>query len=598
MLDFGLARQYTTPTGEVRPPRPVAGFRGTVRYASVNTHLSKDLGRHDDIWSAFYMLVELATGQLPWRKFREKEEAGDFKAGYDHKKLIHGLPAEFLELLEHLQSLNYFQKPDYALVINLFLKAMRQLGVQECDPFDWEQDYSAPSVTTASAGSPPALKLQEEPEDEKRRSNRGVASGGSKTHCSEVEELSENGAARIPLRGGGGNGQYLEEPLQEIVVDTKQYSSEGNNIMAHSGPSLPKHGIAICNGICQSNESGDNRVEEKSDDRSGNKVAVRHHVIVHGSMQSDSLDKFFEARPRDDESSEHQDSYVTSENTESSSPSKSSHKVPSEKSRSTAPLVHPEYYQQPHKAYSSNDTTSSQSSSPQTPAKLALVLPSDHSSDDSQEDSSPVHIDALSPVSNDSVKPQATKLTELIIPNATMLSQEPAQILLSSPPPTPMRRYPELKQWNQILPTPLTIRLPLPSLRPLTKPPQPLTKPSQPPPLTKTPQPPLTKPPQPTSYESLTKPPQLTSHEPCKEPSQPRLTPSLEPLTKPHLPTALPLAPSLLIPQGHPDSSAHKTERDGEDKMAPHMVPRPPSQPPPPNYTCISARRRRFVRVH
>lgn len=31
MLDFGLARQYTTGTGEVRCPRAAAGFRGTVR---------------------------------------------------------------------------------------------------------------------------------------------------------------------------------------------------------------------------------------------------------------------------------------------------------------------------------------------------------------------------------------------------------------------------------------------------------------------------------------------------------------------------------------------------------------------------------------
>ena len=38
MLDFGLSRQYTNQHGEIRAPRPVAGFRGTVRYASVNAH--------------------------------------------------------------------------------------------------------------------------------------------------------------------------------------------------------------------------------------------------------------------------------------------------------------------------------------------------------------------------------------------------------------------------------------------------------------------------------------------------------------------------------------------------------------------------------
>ena len=41
MLDFGLARQYTTATGEVRAARAAAGFRGTVRYASINAHKNK-----------------------------------------------------------------------------------------------------------------------------------------------------------------------------------------------------------------------------------------------------------------------------------------------------------------------------------------------------------------------------------------------------------------------------------------------------------------------------------------------------------------------------------------------------------------------------
>jgi len=41
MLDYGLARQYTNQNGEVRAPRAVAGFRGTVRYASINAHKNK-----------------------------------------------------------------------------------------------------------------------------------------------------------------------------------------------------------------------------------------------------------------------------------------------------------------------------------------------------------------------------------------------------------------------------------------------------------------------------------------------------------------------------------------------------------------------------
>ena len=41
MLDFGLARKYTNAEGGVRAARPQAGFRGTVRYASINAHKNK-----------------------------------------------------------------------------------------------------------------------------------------------------------------------------------------------------------------------------------------------------------------------------------------------------------------------------------------------------------------------------------------------------------------------------------------------------------------------------------------------------------------------------------------------------------------------------
>ena len=54
MLDYGLARQYTTPAGDVRPPRAAAGFRGTVRYASVNAHKNK-VWRSSDLWVCLHV---------------------------------------------------------------------------------------------------------------------------------------------------------------------------------------------------------------------------------------------------------------------------------------------------------------------------------------------------------------------------------------------------------------------------------------------------------------------------------------------------------------------------------------------------------------
>jgi len=49
VLDFGMCRKYRTPKGELRYPRQQCEFRGTVRYASLNCHNGKEMGRMDDL---------------------------------------------------------------------------------------------------------------------------------------------------------------------------------------------------------------------------------------------------------------------------------------------------------------------------------------------------------------------------------------------------------------------------------------------------------------------------------------------------------------------------------------------------------------------
>ncbi|XP_029345002.1 tau-tubulin kinase homolog Asator isoform X2 [Acyrthosiphon pisum] len=151
MLDYGLARQFTTANGEVRTPRTAAGFRGTVRYASLNAHKNKEMGRHDDLWSLFYMLAEFVNGQLPWRKIKDKEQVGVMKENYDHRSLLKHLPSDLRQFLEHIQSLEYADKPDYNMLTGLFERCMKRRGVKECDHFDWEKTTETvqPAVTVS-----------------------------------------------------------------------------------------------------------------------------------------------------------------------------------------------------------------------------------------------------------------------------------------------------------------------------------------------------------------------------------------------------------------------------------------------------------------
>ncbi|XP_060616998.2 tau-tubulin kinase 2 isoform X1 [Anolis sagrei] len=157
MLDFGLARQFTNSCGDVRPPRAVAGFRGTVRYASVNAHRNREMGRHDDLWSLFYMLVEFVVGQLPWRKIKDKEQVGSIKERYDHRLMLKHLPQEFNTFLDHISSLDYFTKPDYQLLMSVFDNSMKIFGVAESDLFDWEKTGIDGSLITVTNSTTPQI---------------------------------------------------------------------------------------------------------------------------------------------------------------------------------------------------------------------------------------------------------------------------------------------------------------------------------------------------------------------------------------------------------------------------------------------------------
>ena len=69
LVDFGLARRhFARETGDVVPAR-LGGleFRGTPTYASVGALQGRDQGRSDDLWSLWYVLLDLLLGGLPWR---------------------------------------------------------------------------------------------------------------------------------------------------------------------------------------------------------------------------------------------------------------------------------------------------------------------------------------------------------------------------------------------------------------------------------------------------------------------------------------------------------------------------------------------------
>lgn len=155
LIDFGLARKFVMPDGSIRPARDQAGFRGTARYASIHSHMSRDLGRRDDLWSVLYILIEFAKGFLPWRKLKEKDEIRDVKINMNTPELCADLPKEFLQFMDHLQALDYGDRPDYDYLIQLLRHRLKLIGCDEHTPYDWEAGPNAVQPSTLPSSPDP-----------------------------------------------------------------------------------------------------------------------------------------------------------------------------------------------------------------------------------------------------------------------------------------------------------------------------------------------------------------------------------------------------------------------------------------------------------
>ena len=327
LLDFGLARQYTTPTGEIRAPRPVAGFRGTVRYASTNAHESKDLGRHDDLWSVFYMLVELACSELPWKRIRDKETAGKFKLSYDHGKLVKLLPPEFYDFLDHLRSLNYFEKPDYKYLSTLLLNAMRCLGVSRADPYDWEQDVSVRSITIASMGSTPALRSI----NSKGMQESGIEGEHSKTNvsmCLSKNEENRDNPAKENM------GQFVRHRPLISSSSAEKHLHQVEKKAQESRCNRGKRRDRQLNPVLTSDNLPPLSQPAKGLPPQPSKVPsplIQATQVLHTQSQADSLDQFFDTKAGAGKPQERSESNAEQRHI-SERPKKASPKVPVKRS--------------------------------------------------------------------------------------------------------------------------------------------------------------------------------------------------------------------------------------------------------------------------
>ncbi len=86
LIDYGLSKRYRDPkTGDHIPYIDGKSLTGTVRYASIYTHLGIEQSRRDDLEAVGYILVYFLKGELPWQGMKAKNKKEKYKKIMEQK---------------------------------------------------------------------------------------------------------------------------------------------------------------------------------------------------------------------------------------------------------------------------------------------------------------------------------------------------------------------------------------------------------------------------------------------------------------------------------------------------------------------------------
>lgn len=126
LVDYGLCKRFRMDSHDHIPYREGKKLTGTIRYASVHTHLGTEQSRRDDLESLGYVLIYLLRRRLPWMnaggttKQEQHDRITSIKTKTTVDQLCTGLPASFLYYFRHVRGLSFDGTPDYALLRSYF----------------------------------------------------------------------------------------------------------------------------------------------------------------------------------------------------------------------------------------------------------------------------------------------------------------------------------------------------------------------------------------------------------------------------------------------------------------------------------------------
>ncbi|KAL3094757.1 hypothetical protein niasHS_006052 [Heterodera schachtii] len=139
LYDLGMSRMFTNQLGQVRDPRTVVPFKGTVEWASGHAVKGREQTRWDDLIAWLYIAVELFDPDIntespyPWDNHRinNTKAVRYLKSSYSPAKiLLKNCPRQFYSIHTYLYCGNRLLVPDYAFLADKVGQAMEEIQEQ------------------------------------------------------------------------------------------------------------------------------------------------------------------------------------------------------------------------------------------------------------------------------------------------------------------------------------------------------------------------------------------------------------------------------------------------------------------------------------
>lgn len=123
LIDLGFSYHYKdTESNDLLPKEKFNKAYGTAKYCSVNAHKGYRCFPVDDLFSWFYVTLELLGKKLPWKRTSDPAKVFKIKSRTRGKDLCLGLSRHMIEIYDLISTYDHFSDIDYEAILALLDK--------------------------------------------------------------------------------------------------------------------------------------------------------------------------------------------------------------------------------------------------------------------------------------------------------------------------------------------------------------------------------------------------------------------------------------------------------------------------------------------